>query len=204
MARDRTARTRIRNYLVSHGPVDDPSGHATSVLKDLVAYEGSAVAFIQLIAAMDRDDEIVRDIRGKRTYRIAATRAAQRAAGMRPGPAGPRALTVPLAQATAEDEDAVRIDYDKLARALVRQLWDFAASAAAEAVPPAEPAAAEPVPAAETESHDEIAADIEALRAERDRMLEERNEYAKRLRLARVQLDELLGASDQEEHEIRA
>lgn len=195
VARDRTARTRIRNYLVTHGPVDDPSGHATSVLKDLISYQGSAVAFIQLIAAMDRDDEIVREIRGKRTYRISATPAAQRAAAPQPAPAGPQALEVPLSQATAGAEDGVvRIDYDKLARALVRQMWDFSTTVAAESTPAS--------PRGETQQ--EIVADIDALRAERDRMIEERNEYAKRLQMARVKLDELLGVSDNEEAEVKA
>lgn len=193
VARDRTARTRIRNYLVTNGPVDDPSGHATSVLKDLIAYEGSSAAFIQLIAAMDRDGEISRDIRGKRTYRISATRAAERVVRPRPAPVGPASLTVPVSQAVATEHDGViRIDYDKLARALVRQLWDFTATAAAERAP------------APAESHEEIAAEIEALRAERDRMIEERNEYAQRLRMARIKLDELLGVSEQGEAEVKA
>ncbi|MBK1787115.1 hypothetical protein [Prauserella cavernicola] len=185
MARDRTARTRIRNYLVGQGPVDDPSGHATSVLKDLIGYEGSGVAFIQLIAAMDRDGEIAREIRGKRTYRISATPSATRAAVPQPAPVRPDALTVPLSQATDVEDGVVRIDYDKLARAVVRQLSGVAASPTGE-------------------SHEEITADIEALRAERDRMIEERNEYAQRLQTARVKLDELLGVSEQREHEIKA
>lgn len=184
VARDRTARTRIRNYLVAHGPVSDPSGHATSVLSDLVSYEGSAVAFIQLIAAMDRDDEIVREIRGKRTYRISASRAAQLAVGPRPAPADP--LAVPLEQAVAESSGALRIDYNKLAHALVRQLSGDTIGA------PAGPTRAA------GESRAEIEADIAALRAERDRMIKERDEYARRLQSARVQLDELLGVSEPE------
>lgn len=192
VARDRTARTRIRDYLVANGPVDDPSGHATNVLKDLISYEGSSVAFIQLIAAMDRDGEIAREIRGKRTYRISATRVAERATTPRPAPAGPDTLTVPLTQAMAEQDGVVKIDYDKLARALVRQMWDFTATVAAESV------------SARGESHEEIAADIEALRKERDRMIEERDEYAQRLQMARVKLNELLGVSEHEEAEVKA
>ena len=70
MSRDRTARTRIRQFLSTSGPIVDPSGYATGVLKDAIGYSGSSVAFIQLIAAMDRDGEIEREIRGKRTYKI--------------------------------------------------------------------------------------------------------------------------------------
>ncbi|MBQ0850773.1 hypothetical protein J8N05_21660 [Streptomyces sp. BH-SS-21] len=194
MTRDRTARTRIRNYLVAHGPVDDPSGRATGVLKDLVSYDGSPVAFIQLIAAMDRDGEIVRKIRGKRTYRISATRAAERALGPVAAPGAPEALTVPVSQATVESDGVIRIDYDKLARALVRQLWDFTVTAAAEPAKAAEEPRTEPVAAPG-------AGDAEALRAERDRMIEERDEYAQRLRLARVKLDELLGVPQQEQQQ---
>ncbi|MGW6007892.1 hypothetical protein [Streptomyces sp. NPDC055210] len=196
MTRDRTARTRIRNYLVAHGPVDDPSGRATGVLKDLVSYDGSPVAFIQLIAAMDRDGEIVRKIRGKRTYRISATRAAERALGPVAAPNAPETLTVPLAQAAVESDGVIRIDYDKLARALVRQLWDFTVTAAAEPAKAAAESRTEPVAA-----QGAGAGDAEALRAERDRMIEERDEYAQRLRMARVKLDELLGVPQQEQQQ---
>jgi ribosome-binding protein aMBF1 (putative translation factor) len=42
------------------------------------------------------------------------------------------------------------------------------------------------------------------LRAERDKMLEVRNKYAERLRNARAQLDELLGAVDRDVVEAKA
>lgn len=179
VARDRTARTRIRNHLVANGPVYDPSGHATSVLRDLISYEGTQVAFIQLVASMDRDGEIAREIKGKRTYRISATPVAEQNVGPRPATANSAALSVPLSQSTTEQGGDLRIDYDKLARAVVRELVSSTTLAAASG-----------------ESHEEIAADIETLRAERDRMLEERDEYAERLKRARVQLDELLGVSE--------
>ena len=70
MPRDRTARSRIRQFLADAGPVVDPSGYATSVLREAIAYEGSSVAFIQLIAAMDHDGELKREIVGKRTFQI--------------------------------------------------------------------------------------------------------------------------------------
>src|SRR6516165_5952584 len=68
-ARDRSARSRIREYLTQHGPVEDPSGGATALLKDAVGYGGNDVAFIQLITAMDKAAEIHREIRGKRTFK---------------------------------------------------------------------------------------------------------------------------------------
>jgi hypothetical protein len=76
MSRDKTARSRIRQYLQTHGAVDDPNGYATSVLKEAIEYDGTPVAFIQLIAAMDRDGEITRTVRGKRTYRITGSEVA--------------------------------------------------------------------------------------------------------------------------------
>ncbi|MCW2495258.1 hypothetical protein [Jatrophihabitans sp.] len=106
-SRDRSARTRIRQYLTVNGPVDDPTGYATGALKEAVDYQGTAVAFIQLIASMDRDGELVREVRGKRTYRISIGRSAE----LLRGPAG-----VPAAGALSPS-----FDYDRLARAMVRE-----------------------------------------------------------------------------------
>ncbi len=39
MARDRTARARIRELLAANGPVIDPSGYATGELKDAIDYQ---------------------------------------------------------------------------------------------------------------------------------------------------------------------
>ncbi|WP_238005761.1 hypothetical protein KZZ52_43525 [Dactylosporangium sp. AC04546] len=157
---------------MSAGPVEDPSGYATSVLKDAIDYEGSQVAFIQLIAAMDREGEIVRDIRGKRTYRIDA------------GPAIDAAAVAPVTQAAPAVDAAVVpagagnvvIDYDRLARAVVREFWSFAMT---QNVPPAPPAER----------------NVETLKADRDRIAAERNDYAQRLEQARAKLDELLGGA---------
>lgn len=169
MARDRTARTRIRNYLVTHGPIDDPSGHATTVLKDAIDYDGSAVAFIQLIAAMDRDGELIRDIRGKRTYRITAAQNAEVLAGLPIFTAGGDGDLRGMVVRT--DEGDIVVDYDKLARAVVREL--LTANAGRSGV-------------------DTAAGDAE-LRAEYERMVAERNEYARRLDEARAKLGELFG-----------
>ena len=153
MTRDRTARTRIREYLAQHGPVADSHGLATKVLKDAVGYDGSSVAFIQLIAAMERDGELEREIRGKRTYRI--------------GPASPTAGGASLGSAGVLDTPSGRlaVDYDVLARSLLREL----AGADAPAV-------------------------LEQMRAENRRIAQERDDYARRLELARAKLDELRGA----------
>jgi hypothetical protein len=104
--RDRGARLRIRDYLVANGPVEDSSGLATAVLKDAVGYNGSQVGFIQLVAAMDRDGELTREIKGKRTFKITAAAAA---------PA--RAMTD-----TAPPAVPLDLDYDKLAQALLREV----------------------------------------------------------------------------------
>ncbi|MCU1483021.1 MAG: hypothetical protein JWQ19_3807 [Subtercola sp.] len=114
MTRDRTARTRIRQVLASTGPIVDPSGYATGALKDLIGYEGSPVAFIQLIAAMERDGEIVRDIRGKRTYGITAS-ASTIESQLAQTP-------TPVRIVRAEEVEGIPIDYDLLARSIVREL----------------------------------------------------------------------------------
>ena len=85
-ARDRSARSRIREYLIQHGPIEDPSGGATSLLKDAVGYNGNDVAFIQLVTAMDKAAEIHREIREYLdTGPVAAIRAAQAVASSRTG-----------------------------------------------------------------------------------------------------------------------
>ena len=118
MSRDRTARTRIRQYLRTHGPIDDPTGYATSALKDAIEYHGTAVAFIQLIAAMDREGEIAREVRGKRTYRILLGHAEVAV------PEAPRAAP---ADGGSMLTQPIEIDYDRLARAIVREFFTQAA-----------------------------------------------------------------------------
>jgi len=105
-ARDRGARLRIRDYLVANGPVEDSSGLATAVLKDAVGYNGSPVGFIQLLAAMDRDGEVTREIKGKRTFKISATADA----------------SAPSRASAASPAVPVDLDYDKLAQALLREV----------------------------------------------------------------------------------
>ena len=124
-ARDRTARSRIRSYLAEHGPVVDPSGRATAVLKDAIGYEGSPVAFIQLVTAMDKSREIERNIRGKRTYQIS---------GLADG--GPAIAPSPVRVAAPVRHPGtslqIEVDYDELARALLRETWRLAGKGSTE------------------------------------------------------------------------
>ncbi|MFJ9390859.1 hypothetical protein ACIRON_18680 [Nocardioides sp. NPDC101246] len=163
MSRDRTARTRIRQYLAASGPIVDPSGYATGLLKDAVDYSGSSVAFIQLIAAMDRDGEIEREIVGKRTYKIEGI-------GV-PVTPSPEALTASGHKATvvAPGQPVIELDYKRLAQALVAELLSATAQARGTSG----------TDTAEAPSADQLEV--------------ERDEYARRLEIARNQIDELLG-----------
>lgn len=132
MVRDRTARMRVRQYLASSGPILDPSGLATAVLKQRIGYKGSSVAFIQLIAAMERDEEIVREIRGKRTYRIEAAPRTD----AHPDPEPDEIQEPPPAQAAKAPANTPQLDYDTLAKAIVTEFW----AAATQGKPPADEA----------------------------------------------------------------
>src|SRR5215467_8022883 len=79
-------RDRIVAYLADITEITDPAGMASTRLAEAVGYPGSSVAFAQLLSGMERDGLIVREIRGKRTYRItlaAGARAARAAAARR-------------------------------------------------------------------------------------------------------------------------
>ncbi len=163
MARDRTARNRIRRHLATHGPLSDRQGLATKQLKEAIGYEGSAVAFIQLIAAMERDGELVRDIRGKRTYRIAV---AEEQVVRAPVPESP-AVETPAASPA--------VDYDVLARSLLRELTGARSAGV-----------------------------LDEMRADNERIAEERDDYARRLHLARAKLDELRGSIQDQDSTTRS
>ncbi len=92
-------RQHIIEFLVANGPVVNDSGRATSILKDAVGYESGDAAFGALISSMEKDGQITRDIRGKRTYGISA------------------AATTATPPATPPTTEA--IDYDELAAALL-------------------------------------------------------------------------------------
>jgi hypothetical protein len=125
---------------------------AAAALAEGVGYPGSSAAFAQLLSGMERSGLIERQIRGKRTYRIAAVgqagrapelaEPAARASGRHTGQSattggpGQPATTAghPRQPATrggrgshapgpaAVDEDAAGFDYDELARRLLIQV----------------------------------------------------------------------------------
>jgi hypothetical protein len=160
-------RDRVLTYLAD-GEVSDPKGMAAAVLADGVGYPGSSAAFAQLLSGMERSGLIERQIRGKRTYRIAAAgNAGRQSAG--PGnraPAGQAGPSAPAAagragqQATAGAAGAAGdrrsgpgtslpslpsagggeagFDYDELARRLLIQVVRRLANAQAD-TPPLEP-----------------------------------------------------------------
>lgn len=134
-------RNRVLSHLAAVGEVRDLRGMASTALARAIGYPGSSVAFAQLLSAMERTGLIERDIRGKRTYRIAAAHAADARAGA--GTVSAAGARAGAATASA-DEGARDLDYDELARRLLAQALRGAAS---EAGHPVFPAAAEPEPA---------------------------------------------------------
>jgi hypothetical protein len=131
-------RDRIVAYLADITEITDPTGMASTRLAEAVGYPGSSVAFAQLLSGMERDGLIVREIRGKRTYRItlaAGARAARAAAVRRsaavPGVPGAHANGAPSGTGQAAplgtDPSAPNslpagFDYDELARRLLIQV----------------------------------------------------------------------------------
>jgi hypothetical protein len=71
-ARALGTRDRVLSCLAD-GEISDPKGMASTTLAEAVGYPGSSAAFAQLLSGMERSGLIEREIRGKRTYRIAAT-----------------------------------------------------------------------------------------------------------------------------------
>ena len=64
-------RDRVIAHLALVAEVADGTGMASTRLAEAVGYPGSSVAFAQLLSGMERDGLINREVRGKRTYRIA-------------------------------------------------------------------------------------------------------------------------------------
>jgi chromosome segregation ATPase len=99
-------RQQVAEYLTQHGPLEDPNGRATAKLMDALGHEGSVANFAQLISNMDRSGQLTREVRGKRTYRIAAA-------------------TSDLASSVVDRADEIEtaeMDYDKVASALLIQV----------------------------------------------------------------------------------
>ena len=187
MAKDLTARNRIAAYLSSNGPVEDRDGRATAVLKDAVGYAGTALGFVQLVSSMEKAGHIVRDVRGKRTYRIAVTEETHGAAEIdtvAPGAADRLVADVATAVATAAAPGGgvgADLDYDQLAASLLSQVTR-ALSARSE---PSQPTASvrrrvDQLVARNAELEREVA----RARAERDSVGAERDELRNQLEAA--------------------
>jgi chromosome segregation ATPase len=76
-------------------------------LKDGVGYEGSDTGFTQLVSAMAKSGALLREVRGKRTYRISLSSNNQ-----------PRSIAV----SAREDHGENPMDYDELAAALLARV----------------------------------------------------------------------------------
>jgi chromosome segregation ATPase len=113
VARDQTVRHRIISHLKEHGPIRDSTGRATSVLKQAVGYDGSDTAFTQLVSAMAKSGSLVREVRGKRTYRLSLN-------------ANTQSAEAPTSFTGGEPEE--HMDFDELAAALLARVTRILAS----------------------------------------------------------------------------
>jgi len=118
-ARKRAVGTRehIVAYLAEVHELFDAHGMASTQLAAAVGYPGSSVAFAQLLSGMERSGLILRDVRGKRTYRISLGDAVLRDADAGDAGTGPAGVAGPKAI-----NGAAGFDYDELARRLLVQL----------------------------------------------------------------------------------
>jgi hypothetical protein len=116
---NKTSRRRAvgtREHVIAHltevKELLDSSGMASTRLAAAVGYPGSSVAFAQLLSGMERSGLIEREVRGKRTYRIALSAPAAAGRGAEP----------PLrAEGGGLPAFAGAVDYDELAdRVIVR------------------------------------------------------------------------------------
>jgi hypothetical protein len=116
-------RDRVIAHLALVAEIADRTGMASTRLAEAVGYPGSSVAFAQLLSGMERDGLISREVRGKRTYRIALS--------------SPPAARISPSPVTEAAEVTVAFpgvpDYDELAdRVLVRLLRRLAELSPAE------------------------------------------------------------------------
>lgn len=99
--------------VLADGPIEDPSGLATTKLMAATGHE-STNALAKLLRRMEMEGLIERDISGRRTTRIALTKAAAaKARRSRPAPVA----EVPAPSPNGDSADGV--DYDLLAAALL-------------------------------------------------------------------------------------
>ena len=108
-------RDRIIAHLAAVDEIADPTGMASTRLAEAVGYPGSSVAFAQLLSGMERDGLIVREVRGKRTYRITLSAAPAARLASEPVRAEDALPAVPVAFPAV-------IDYDELADRVIMRL----------------------------------------------------------------------------------
>jgi hypothetical protein len=115
VARKRATGTRehVVAFLTEAGELYDKDGLASTRLAEAVGYPGSSVAFAQLLSGMERSGLIVREVHGKRTYRIALGDVE----GFGPVSRAPVRDAEPAALSGSVD-----FDYDELARRLLVQV----------------------------------------------------------------------------------
>jgi septal ring factor EnvC (AmiA/AmiB activator) len=101
-------RTQVVDYLVRHGSLADPQGRATAKLREAIGYVGSVPSFTQLISTMDRTGQLTREVKGKRTYRIAA--------------AADAPMSRDSSLETPDATETMEMDYDQVASALLVQV----------------------------------------------------------------------------------
>jgi hypothetical protein len=158
--------------LKAMGEVRDPDGLASAVLADAVGYPGSSVAFAQLLSGMERSGLIEREVRGKRTYRIAL------APGLAPDPCPAPGLAPRPAPGSASDA-AVGVDYDELARRLLIEAVRRIAAVPGDTAP--------------ARDHDDLARIVASL----ERKLATAEARQRRLRAENARLRDLLAAARQ-------
>src|SRR5216683_928892 len=142
-------RDRVMSHLVAVGEVRDPSGMASTVLAEAIAYPGSSIAFAQLLSGMERSGLIEREIRGKRTYRISLGPANASGSGGSASVSGSSTVSeVDMVEGVAEvsgvagvsgvgsGAGAAGFDYDELARRLLVQVVRRLAAAEPDASHP--------------------------------------------------------------------
>lgn len=203
-------RDRVMSYLVAAGELKDAGGMASTALAEAVAYPGSSIAFAQLLSGMERSGLIEREVRGKRTYRIAPAQdaaaqiaAARAAATARPGAArSARRLATAAASGppvaagrggqglVAAAKGAKDFDYDELARRLLVQVVQRLAASPGEG--PQAGAAAEPAGGKDDAALARTVASLEhklaSVRSRQRRLTEENAKLREQLRAAQQSL----------------
>jgi hypothetical protein len=186
-------REHVVAFLTEAGELYDKDGLASTRLAAAVGYPGSSVAFAQLLSGMERSGLIVREVHGKRTYRITLGDVE----GFGPVSRAPARYSAPIAPEPVLGD----FDYDELARRLLVQLVRRLATAPDKAPRPASPGERSTVADLEHElasawtKHGKLA-------EENIRLREELRSAQRSLALARDQFRRLPVASDLDSTEV--